>query len=56
MADLNSVQAKALRIRAAVDSLTDPDDVAILHEYLAELEFQAALHEVEDARRGGVLH
>jgi len=57
MANFNDVQAAALRIRAAVESLTNPDDVLIVRDYLSELELLAAQQEAEDARRtAGSVH
>ena len=51
MPDLTYLQAKALRIRSAVESLTDADDLAVVRDYLTELELRAAQGEAEDARR-----
>ena len=57
MADFNNAHATALRIRAAVESLTNPDDLAIVQDYLSELELLAARQEAEDARlKVGSLH
>jgi hypothetical protein len=33
MPDLSYLQAKALRIRSAVESLTDADDLAVVRDY-----------------------
>ena len=57
MANTTNIREAALRIRAAVESLTDPKDVAAARDYLSELEFLAAQQEAEDARlRAGLLH
>jgi len=57
MAKIANIRETALRMRAAVSSLTNPDDVAIARDYLSELEFLAAQQEAEDARpRAGSLH
>lgn len=57
MADFNDVQATARRIRAAVESLTDPDDLRVVRNYLSEMELLAAQQEAEDARsRTGSVH
>ena len=57
MADFTDVQATARRIRAAVESLTDPDDLRVVRDYLSELELLAAQQEAEDIRSGaGSLH
>ena len=57
MPDFNDVQATARRIRAAVESLTDPEDLRVVRDYLSELELLAAQQEAEDARaRAGSLH
>ena len=57
MANTTNIREAALRMRAVVTSLTDPDDVAIVRDYLSELEFLAAQQEAEDARlRAGLLH
>ena len=37
MPDFNDVQATARRIRAAVESLTDPEDLRVVRDYLSEL-------------------
>ena len=57
MPNFNDPKAIAVRIRAAVESLTDPNDVAVVRDYLSELELLAARQEAEDARREvDVLH
>ena len=51
MANVNDIRARALRIWSAASSLTDPNDVAVVRDYLSELELLAARQEAEDARR-----
>ena len=50
MANTTNVRAKALRIRVAVESLTNPDDVMTVRDYLSEMELVAAQQEAEDAQ------
>ena len=49
MADTHDIRGLALRIRHAIERLTDPDEVAAMHDYVAELELLAAEQEAEDA-------
>ena len=43
-------RAVAARIRAASLSLTDPADIALVREYVSELELLAAKREAAEAR------
>src|SRR6478736_2450532 len=45
---INDPQAVASRLRAATESLTDPQDVSLAQQYISELENLAAEQKVED--------
>ena len=45
MADFHKLRAKAERIRKASGSISDPQDLKIVSEYLKELEQRAARQE-----------
>src|SRR6478735_6671848 len=45
---INDPQAVASRLRAATESLTDPQDVSLAQQYISELENLAAEQKAED--------
>jgi hypothetical protein len=54
---VKDARAVANRIRSAAQSLTNPDDVNLVREYLTELELIPAEQEAEDTRpRVGASH